>query len=82
MLVIISAPNDPSCAPLDTEKERDRIMQAVDQLYVQRKMEVDFTDDATFETIQSYLNEKDYHIVHFTGHGIEIDDQGFLVLGE
>ena len=43
-------------------------------------MEVDFTDDATFETIQSYLNEKDYHIVHFTGHGTEIEGQGFLVL--
>ena len=80
MLVIISAPNDSSCAPLDTEKERDRILQAVDKLYVQRKMEVDFTDDATFETIQSYLNEKDYHIVHFTGHGTEVDGQGFLVL--
>ena len=80
MLVIISAPNDPSCAPLDTEKERDRILQAVDKLYVHRKIEVDFTDDATFETIQSYLNEKDYHIVHFTGHGTEIDGQGFLVL--
>ena len=43
-------------------------------------MEVDFTDDATFETIQSYLNEKDYHIVHFTGHGSEIDEQSFLVI--
>ncbi len=80
MLVVISAPSGPGCAPLDTEKERDRIMQAVDRLYAQRKLEVDFTDDATFETIQSYLNEKDYHIVHFTGHGIEKDGQGFLAL--
>ena len=80
MLVVISAPVDPSCAPLDTEKERDRILLAVDKLYVQQKIEVDFTDEATFETIQSYLNEKDYHIVHFTGHGTEINGQGFLVL--
>jgi tetratricopeptide (TPR) repeat protein len=80
MLVVISAPSGPGCAPLDTEKERDRIMQAVDRLYAQRKLEVDFTDDATFETIQSYLNEKDYHIVHFTGHGVEKDGQGFLAL--
>ena len=80
MLVVISAPSGPDCAPLDTEKERDRIMQAVDRLYAQRKLEVDFTDDATFETIQSYLNEKDYHIVHFTGHGIEKDGRGFLAL--
>jgi len=80
MLVVISGPSGPGCAPLDTEKERDRIMQAVDRLYAQRKLEVDFTDDATFETIQSYLNERDYHIVHFTGHGIEKDGQGFLAL--
>ncbi len=80
MLVIVSAPQDQSCTPLDAEKERDRILQAVDKLYVQQKMEVDFTDDATFETIQSYLNEKDYNIVHFTGHGTEVDGQGFLIL--
>ncbi len=80
MLVIISAPLYSSCSPLDTERERDRIMQAVDKLYVQRKIEVDFTDDATFESIQSYLIEKDYHIVHFTGHGTEVNGQGFLVL--
>ena len=80
MLVIVSAPQEKSCAPLDSEKERDRILQAVDRLYVQQKMEVDFTDDATFETIQSYLNEKDYHIVHFTGHGTEVDGRGYLVL--
>ena len=80
MLVIVSAPQDQSCAPLDSEKERDRILQAVDRLYVQQKMEVDFTDDATFETIQSYLNETDYHIVHFTGHGSQVDGQGHLIL--
>ena len=80
MLVIISAPNDPRCSPLDIEKEKDRILQAVDKLNGQHKMEVDFTDDATFKTIQSYLNEKDYHIVHFTGHGKKIDGQGYLVL--
>ena len=52
----------------------------MDKLYVQEKMEVDFTDDATFETIRSCLNEKDYHIMHFTGHGTEVDSQRYLVL--
>ena len=80
MLVIISAPEDPSCGPLNAEREREKILEAVDKLYVEHKIEVDFTDDATFETIQSYLNEKDYHIVHFTGHGKETDGQGYLVL--
>jgi len=80
MLVVISTPNDPSCAPLNIEVERDRILDAVDKLYVEHKMEVDFTDDATFETIQSNLNEKEYHIVHFTGHGSISDGQSYLVL--
>ncbi|MEO0248074.1 MAG: CHAT domain-containing protein, partial [candidate division WOR-3 bacterium] len=79
MLVIISAPNDPSCAPLNVEAERDRILQAVDQLSAEGKIEVDFTDDATLKTIQDYLLES-YHIVHFTGHGDEKNGQGYLVL--
>jgi tetratricopeptide (TPR) repeat protein len=80
MLVVVSSPNDPSCAPLNSEQERERIVEAVDRLYVNHKMDVDFTEDATFETIQSYLTEKDYHIVHFTGHGRQTDGQGYLVL--
>ncbi|MDD1726870.1 MAG: hypothetical protein LUQ08_03540 [Methanothrix sp.] len=36
MLVIVSALQDQSCAPLDAEKERDRILPAVDKLYVQQ----------------------------------------------
>jgi tetratricopeptide (TPR) repeat protein len=79
MLVIISAPNDPSCRPLNVEKERDRILQAVDQLRAEGKIEVDFTDDATLKTIQDYLLEK-YHILHFTGHGEEKNGQGYLIL--
>jgi CHAT domain-containing protein len=52
----------------------------VDRLYVDHKIDVDFTEDATFETIQSYLNERDYQVVHFTGHGRQTDGQGYLVL--
>jgi len=80
MLVVVSAPDDPSCSPLNSELERERILEAVDRLYVDHKIDVDFTEDATFETIQSYLTEKDYHIVHFTGHGRQTDGQGYLVL--
>ena len=79
MLVIVSAPKDPRCRPLNVEYERDKILQAVDQLIVKKKIEVDFTDDATFETIQGYLLEN-YHIVHFTGHGDEKNGQGYLIL--
>jgi len=82
MLVVISSPDDPRVAPLNTELEQEVILEAVDKLQRDHKMEVDFTEDATFETIQGYLNEKDYHIVHFTGHGIfdEEKGKGYLVL--
>ncbi|MFZ3168761.1 MAG: tetratricopeptide repeat protein [Candidatus Methanoperedens sp.] len=82
MLVVISSPDDPRVAPLNTELEQEVILEAVDKLQRDHKMEVDFTEDATFETISGYLNEKDYHIVHFTGHGIfnEEKGKGYLVL--
>ncbi len=82
MLVVISSPNDPRVAPLNTELEQEVILEAVDKLHREHKMEVDFTEDASFETIENYLNEKDYHIVHFTGHGTynEENHKGYLIL--
>ncbi len=79
MLVIISAPDDPRISPLNTEKEQEIILEAVDRLQKDQKIKVDFTEDATFENVEGYLNERDYHIVHFTGHGINIDGKGHLV---
>ncbi|MCC4765529.1 tetratricopeptide repeat protein [Methanosarcina sp. DH1] len=79
MLVIISGPDDPIISPLNTEKEQEIILEAVDKLQRDQKIKVDFTEDATFENVEGYLNEQDYHIIHFTGHGISIDGKGHLV---
>ncbi len=79
MLVIISGPDDPRVSPLNTEKEQEIILEAVDKLQRKQKIKVDFTEDATFENVQGYLNEQQYHIVHFTGHGISINGKGHLV---
>ena len=79
MLVIISGPDDPRISPLNTEKEQEIILEAVDKLVRDQKIEVDFTEDATFENVESYLNEQDYNIIHFTGHGINIEGKGYLV---
>ena len=79
MLVIISGPDDPRVSPLNTEKEQEIILEAVDKLQRDNKIKVDFTEDATFENVQGYLNEKEYHIVHFTGHGTLRDGKGYLV---
>jgi len=79
MLVIISGPDDPSVSPLNTEKEQEIILEAINKLHKEQRIKVDFTEDATFENIQYYLTEQNYHIVHFTGHGICIEGKGNLV---
>jgi tetratricopeptide (TPR) repeat protein len=81
MLVVVSNPIAPQITPLNMELEQEVILEAVDRLNREYKMEVDFTEDATFETVESYLNEKEYHIVHFTGHGKYDDNKhgGFLI---
>jgi hypothetical protein len=82
MLVVVSSPNDPTITPLNIEREQEVILEAVDRLQREHRMDVDFTEDASFETIASYLNEKDYHIVHFTGHGNYDTEKGkgYLIL--
>ncbi|MCO5382382.1 MAG: CHAT domain-containing protein [Methanosarcina barkeri] len=79
MLVIISSPDDPGIYPLNTEKEQEIILEAIDKLHKDHKIKVDFTEDATFENVRGYLNEQAYHIVHFTGHGTSIGGKGHLV---
>jgi tetratricopeptide (TPR) repeat protein len=79
MLVVISGPDDPRISPLNTEKEQEIILEAVDKLQRDQKIKVDFTEDATFENVEGYLNEQDYHIIHFTGHGTFKDGKGYLV---
>ncbi|KKG01772.1 hypothetical protein DU31_17945 [Methanosarcina mazei] len=79
MLVVISVPDDPGVSPLNTEKEQEIILEALDKLQKEQKIKVDFTEDATFENVQGYLNEQEYHIVHFTGHGVSRNGKGYLV---
>ena len=79
MLVVISSPDGPGISPLNTEKEQEIILEALDKLQRDQKIKVDFTEDATFENVQGYLNEQNYHIVHFTGHGVSINGKGHLV---
>jgi hypothetical protein len=79
MLVVISSPEDPGISPLNTYKEQLVILEALDKFTNDQKIKVDFTEDATFENIQCYLNEQDYHIVHFTGHEVSRNGKGNLI---
>ena len=79
MLVVVSTPNDPNLAPLNTELEQEVILEAADRLQQENRMVVDFSEDATYETVQGYLNEKEYQVFHFTGHGSYHDGKGHLI---
>lgn len=66
MLVVVSSPNDPDIVPLNTELEQEVILEAVDKLQREHKIEVDFTEDATFEDHQgiSYRKGLPYRAFH------------------
>jgi tetratricopeptide (TPR) repeat protein len=71
MLVVVSSPLDlPSHMILNTEKEQEMIIAALDKLQRNRLIDIDFCEDATLATIQDYLSEQEYDILHFTGHGV------------
>jgi len=71
MLGVISSPIDlPGSHRLQTGKERMIIHQAVDSAYVSDRIEIDFLDKASIQNIQETLAKEEYHILHFTGHGI------------
>ena len=71
ILGVISSPIDlPESHRLKTGKERMIIHQAFDSAYVSDRFEIDFLDKASVRNIQEALDKKEYHILHFTGHGI------------
>lgn len=76
MLVVVSSPIDlPGQMILNTEKEQEVILAALDKLQRRRLLEIDFCEDATLATIQDYMAEQDYDILHFTGHGVFNEDK-------
>ena len=46
------------------------------------RIEIDFEDEASLRDIQSRLDEVEYHIFHYTGHGAysEQEDKAYLIL--
>src|SRR5262245_6932352 len=68
----------PSGTGLDVDKEEKIIEQALGKL---SSVEVDLLKDhVTREEISHALVEKQYHILHFIGHGVFEDDEGHLVI--
>jgi len=65
MLVVVSSPLDlPEQRVLNTEREQEVILAALDRLQRQGLLDLDFCEDAALDTIQDYLSEQEYDILH------------------
>jgi tetratricopeptide (TPR) repeat protein len=83
ILAIVSSPLDlKPHMRLQVEREQMLILQAVDRAVAANRMEIEFEDEASLRNIQGRLDEEEYHIIHYTGHGVYSDqeDKGYLVL--
>ncbi len=72
ILGMVSSPAD--MPALDAECERDQLTQACGSLIDRGLVKIDWVDQATLGGLLQYLNEGDYHIFHFIGHG-DFDEQ-------
>lgn len=69
----------PGSSGLNTEPEK-QILRAV-EAKLKPKIKVDFMNGpATPEAIRSALRNNEYHILHYAGHGLFEDEQGFMLL--
>ena len=83
ILAVVSSPLDlKDHERLRPEEEQMLILQALDRPHAENKIEVEFLDEASLRNIQSKLDEEEYHILHYTGHGVysEREDRGYLLL--
>ena len=72
ILGMVSSPSD--MPPLDAERERAQLAQACESLIDRGLLEIDWVSEATLSGLLEHLNEGDYHIFHFIGHG-DFDEQ-------
>ena len=67
VLAMISAPSD--LVQLDVEQEWARLNQALMPLASQGLVEVDRLEDGTLAALPRALRLREYHVLHFIGHG-------------
>jgi CHAT domain len=80
MLVVISSPSD--YPQLDVEQEWTNVRTAVSGLMSSRRLEIERLEAPTLDELRRTLRRKDFHVLHFIGHGgIDFDSgDGVLVL--
>jgi CHAT domain-containing protein len=80
MLALVSSPLDlPDNARLQSEREQEILLEAINDPAGQGRLRADFEDEARLEILEGSL-ETPYQIFHFTGHGIAPENGGGLLL--
>jgi len=80
--VLVVGANPRDYEPLDVEREWNHVRQALAELRDDGKIELTRLERATWSSLQSELRRKQYHVLHFIGHG-EFDrarQTGHLIL--
>ncbi|MFG1680780.1 CHAT domain-containing protein [Nonomuraea sp. NPDC049269] len=69
MLVVISNPNEPDFDELDVEREWTNLEEALSGVVESGYVEIDRLEPPTLSRLDAQLRHRDYHILHFIGHG-------------
>jgi CHAT domain len=80
VLALVASPSDMPDLAIDSE--RARLSDALAPLVDQRRIEIEWVEQASWESVHAKLLSQTWHVVHFTGHG-DYDakrDQGTIAL--
>jgi CHAT domain-containing protein len=81
ILIMISSPVDSEWkSVLSYDEEEREILKAFQPLMQSGDVEIDFTEDGSLEALAEKIRNNKYHIVHFSGHGIFKNNEGYLEL--
>lgn len=82
VLVVTASPKGPE--PLEVEQELSAIQEALEPLRKKRRVEVDRLENPTFAALSNKLDGKNYHVLHFIGHGAfnRTDGRGLIYLAD
>jgi hypothetical protein len=67
VLALVASPSD--MPDLANDKERARLSEALAPLIDQRLIEIEWVEQASWESVHAKLRSQTWHVVHFTGHG-------------
>lgn len=60
---------------IDLEREQERLIEILGDLPAQKKVMVEFLEIGSLEAIQEALKAGQHHIVHISGHGLQIENE-------